>query len=367
MRILHVTEAMASGTLQVLAQLAHAQVADGNVVHVAHSIRKETPSAEKLAAMLPGAATRENLPFVTEISPIRDLVSAVQLARIIARFRPDIVHAHSSKAGAIARLVCWARRSPALCYSPHGFAFLREDISESRRLLFQQAEALLARMCGTIIACSNSEGDLAKNRLRAKQVVVVDNAIDLTAIPVHGGNPSTPLTITTSGRLSYQKAPWRFAELARALADTGARFQWMGDGDVSLMEQDGQPRPANLEITGWLDRRELLARLANADVYVLLSLWEGMPLVLIEAQAVGLPAVVTDIAGSRDVMGNEQTGFICAQDSQWISRVRQLIADSALRAKMGKAARQQALLRFSLERQHRQVMQVYASCLRGRR
>src|SRR5690606_32521339 len=196
MRILHVTEAMAAGTLQVIAQLANCQVAEGHTVHIVHSTRRDTPSPEKLSAMLPAAAIRTEFPFVTNISPLRDLLSIWRIRRLILDIKPDIVHAHSSKAGAIVRLACALPRSPPVCYSPHGFSFLREDVSSFSGALFRLIERALARLPGTIMACSESEGRLASSVLRAPRVAVVENSIDTTDLPEHKGGGDKPVIIS---------------------------------------------------------------------------------------------------------------------------------------------------------------------------
>ena len=84
-----------------------------------------------------------------------------------------------------------------------------------------------------------------------------------------------------------------------------------------------------------------------------------MPLSLIEAQVAGLPAVVSDVVGCRDVVKDGVTGFVCRSDDELAVRLKQLIDDPALRHKMGRAAREIGLERFSIARMHREMMSVY--------
>jgi glycosyltransferase involved in cell wall biosynthesis len=88
-------------------------------------------------------------------------------------------------------------------------------------------------------------------------------------------------------------------------------------------------------------------------------MWEGMPLALIEAQATGLPAVVSDVVGCRDVVRDGITGFVCGTMDEVVERVKLLIVDTELRKKMGANARSMALKRFSSERMHRESLAVY--------
>jgi glycosyltransferase involved in cell wall biosynthesis len=96
-----------------------------------------------------------------------------------------------------------------------------------------------------------------------------------------------------------------------------------------------------------------------ADVFVMTSLWEGMPLTLLDAQAIGLPAVVSDVVGCRDVVLDGVTGFICKSDVELMEKTRLLIRDAALRVRMGQAARSMALVRFSSERMHSEILNAY--------
>ena len=97
----------------------------------------------------------------------------------------------------------------------------------------------------------------------------------------------------------------------------------------------------------------------TADIFVMTSLWEGMPLTLLDAQAIGLPAVVPDVVGCRDVVVDGVTGFICKNDSALIEKTRLLIRDVDLRARMGLAAKSMAIQRFSIDRMHSEILDAY--------
>jgi glycosyltransferase involved in cell wall biosynthesis len=362
LRILHITESMASGVLQVLAQLAQAQVEAGARVHITHSVRSDTPADEVLERIFPAPISREIVPLVTAPSIFADLRGMLALAASISRYQPDVVHLHSSKAGALGRIVCRIMGVSPVFYSPHGFSFLRLDIPAIKRKAFFQIERLMAGFGGRIVACSKSEADLAGQLTRPQRVTLVENAIDLQAVPAREARTDESIRVISSGRLCYQKAPWRFYELAHQLRDECAEFTWIGGGDKGFNPYASAKGCDRAHTTGWLDRRALLQLVAGADVYVLLSLWEGMPLGLIEAQTAGLPAVVSDVIGSRDVVKHGVTGFVCANDAEAVQRTQELIADPALRAYMGRAAREMALSRFDARRMHSSLWNLYNAC-----
>ena len=362
LRILHITESMAAGVQQVLAQLAQAQVEAGARVHIAHSIRSDTPAHAVLEKIFPAPISREIVPLVTSPSVLADLRGMVALGASISRYQPDVVHLHSSKAGALGRIVCRVMGVSRVFYSPHGFSFLRLDVSSIKRKAFFQIERLLASFGGRIVACSRSEAELAERVTSPQRVTLVENAINLESVPAREPRIGDSVRVVTSGRLCYQKAPWRFYALAHELRDESAEFTWIGGGDNGSNQYASAKGSDRAHTTGWMDRQALLQLVARADVYVLLSLWEGMPLGLIEAQAAGLPAVVSDVIGSRDVVKHGVTGFVCADDAEAVQRTKELLGDPALRSCMGRAAREMALSRFDARHMHSDLWNLYNAC-----
>lgn len=358
--ILHVTEALGAGVVHSISQLARIQANDGFDVALIHSCRPETPSPDELDRLFPSPIRRIYIPMVTRVSPLKDLRDAIALARLFKQLRPDIIHLHSSKAGVLGRIAAlFAGYGRRTFYSPRGFAFLREDVSSNKRLLYLIFERLAALLRGTLVACSGSEAQLAQDRVGHRHVVLVENSAEFEHIKEAKGSATSRARVVTSGRLCYQKAPWRFRDLANGLNDLSADFIWIGGGELEhfLSIRDGDS--VSLTSTGWLNRAEVLAELSQSDIFVMTSLWEGMPLSLIEAQAAGLPAVVPDVVGCRDIVRHGETGFVCTSDNELALRLRDLIENRELRQTMGRAARKMAKERFSVERMHKEMIKVY--------
>lgn len=362
--IVHVTEALGAGVSHSISQLAKAQVASGCDVVLIHSKRPDTPSEDRLGVLYPSPIKRLLLPMVTQVSLLHDLRALFSLVKLLNTLRPDVLHLHSSKAGVLGRVANLLVRTKArVYYSPRGFAFLREDVSPGRQSMFLLFERIAARLPGVLVACSESEAKLARDHVKHPQVVLVENSAELNHILDAPGSVMPRLRIVTSGRLTYQKAPWRFRDLARKFAMQPVDFVWIGGGDVGDDWALSDASVATLSITGWLNRESVLEELSRADVFVMTSLWEGMPLSLIEAQAAGLPAVVPDAVGCRDIVRDGETGYVCASDEELAQRLSELLASSDLRRTMGKCARNVARSRFSVERMHREMMAVYGfSC-----
>lgn len=359
MKIIHITEAMGAGVAHVMSQLAKAQAADGHDVTVVYAVRPDTPVA-LLPTLFPVPIRLKLVPMVTEVAPLADMRSLMRLYRLLRLEAPDVIHLHSSKAGFLGRLAAFALgKRHRVFYSPHAFAFLREDVSPGRRQLFLNLERFGSKLGGTLIGCSQTEVELARQQVGHKRTVLVENSVDFGEVLPTIGATDGRVRVVTSGRICYQKAPWRFKSLARGCSDLPVDFVWIGDGDLRQELMTEGVLPENVRVTSWLSRGGVYTELAAADIFVLPSLWEGMPLALIEAQAAGLPAVVYDVAGNRDVVIEGQTGFVCQTDAQFLQRTRQLIEDPVLRDSMGQAAREMASQRFAVERMCRIVNAVY--------
>jgi glycosyltransferase involved in cell wall biosynthesis len=167
------------------------------------------------------------------------------------------------------------------------------------------------------------------------------------------------MRIVTCGRVCYPKAPWHFRELARALIDEAVEFVWIGSGELEKELVFPAHEQSNLSLTGWLERESVIRELGRSHIYVQASLWEGMPLSLIEAQVAGLPAVVSDAPGCRDIVVDGVTGYVCKGVAEMKEKVQRLIHDHALRDRMGNAARALGLVRFSTTRMHREMTRTY--------
>jgi glycosyltransferase involved in cell wall biosynthesis len=192
---------------------------------------------------------------------------------------------------------------------------------------------------------------------------LVENAVKLDEF--HAGDQlrrDAEVVVCTSARVTYQKAPWRFTRLAQKLsAHSNARFRWFGDGEADAVERWIDRRA--VEMSGWIPAAELRQRLLQCDIFVLPSLWEGMPIALIEAQASGLPAVASRIVGNRDIIVHGITGFLANDDDELERYTRQLIDDAPLRQRMGAAARAHARARFADTQSFRSYVGVYRRLL----
>jgi glycosyltransferase involved in cell wall biosynthesis len=351
-RIVHCSETLATGVLSVLSCLTRQQARDGHdVILIGSRLRKDTPIGwrEELASEVQFI----DLPMEREITPRADLRSALRMRSVLRELAPEVLHLHSSKAGAVGRFAALGLRT-RIIYQPHGLACLRKDVSPARRAAFASIEAALALLGGVVVACSEGERAEVSKVVREQQVALVWNGIDIASVPAAQPRNGR-IRIGTCGRVSAQKRPRFFAQVAEALRDV-ADFVWIGDGD-----EDGKAAltRAGVRVTGWCARSEALRELSSLQIYAQTSAWEGLPISVIEALAAGLPVVATDIVGNRDLLRGSGTGSLVHTPEEMVDALRPMIDCDELREHAGHAARRLALERFSSAAMMRGYYKLY--------
>ncbi|WOQ69273.1 glycosyltransferase [Microbacterium limosum] len=334
MKIVHVTETLVGGVLAAVAALSAKQAALGHDVVVVYPRKPAVPPEAQLVERFPAEVTRIEVPYRGRIRAIDGLRRA---AIVATRDGVDVVHLHSTFAGFAGRLSPAIRRqADVIAYSPHGWAFLRGDGPAFSNRAAAAVERALRSRCDGLILVSDSEARVTRERLGRSggDVHVLQNGIPVAGLPRAAGSAGRPVVIA-SGRLMEQKAPDRFAEIARSLGGQ-AEFVWIGDGTPE--ERRRWIGDAPVTVTGWLAHTDVVARLAASDVFLFPSRWEGMPISLMEAQVMGLPAVATDIVGNRDVVIPGETGLLCDDTAALTAAVARLVSDRAERDRMAERA-----------------------------
>jgi len=256
------------------------------------------------------------------IDPLLDAKVLFQLAKHVRENDYDLIHAHASKPGYLARVAAVGTRIPVL-YSPHGFSF-HEGVSRFKAQVFAFLERLAAPLTRFIITVSSGERDLARRyRIGSDSLfVVIHTGIDPQPfrvpinVPQQKKNLEIPLAtpiVGSVGRLNNQKSPLDFIRMAAVVHQhqPDVNFIWVGtgplDADARAMTQEMGLSPV-FHFLG--QRQDVPALLHIMDCLVLPSRWEGFPLVVLEALAADVPVVATDISGTREAIEHGQNGWL---------------------------------------------------------
>lgn len=319
--------------------------------------------------------------LVREVRLGRDLTALLGLTRHLMRLRPDIVHTHSSKAGVLGRLAARLARVPVVVHTVHGFSF-SPNHSPVHRTLYRWAERAAAPLTTRFFCVSraNLEEGIRLGFWRRDEVDLVRSGIPLAdyrdrtddpaEVRASLGIPTEAPVVGSVGNFKPQKAP---LDLLRAFAAASARVPSArlvvaGDGPLRARAEEEASRLGiadRVHLLGW--RRDVPRLLRAFDVFLLTSLWEGLPRSILQARAAGVPVVATAVDGSVEAVEEGVTGYLVApRDAEAAgSRVATLLLDPGLRRRMGEAATE-GLEEFDISEMVRRQEEIYARLLSGR-
>lgn len=286
----------------------------------------------------------------------------------------DIVHAHSTAAGALARLLCRiARRHDRCVFSPHAWSFWAAH--GARRTGLVQAERWAARWTAALIAVSDAEmrAGLGAGIGRAEQYATILNGVDVSRFAP--GAPGADGSVICVGRLVRQK---RHDLVVGAFARLHARhprttLTIVGDGpERGSIAADVRRRGLGSAVTLLGERDDVPALLARAGCLLLASDYEGCPISVMEAMASGVPVVATDAGGTAELVVDGRTGILAPRGhvAALADGLERIVSAPVAAARIREAAREVAVRRFGHERVAAETAAVYravAGAARSRR
>jgi glycosyltransferase involved in cell wall biosynthesis len=318
-----------------------------------------------------------------EISPLRDLMATIRLARLIRRQRPQILHTHTAKAGTVGRvaaLLAGSRRPPIIVHTFHGHV-LRGYFGPVRSLFFRVLERRLASITTALVAVSPQvRDDLVSLRVAPRErFVVIRLGIELderVAAEQDGrlesrrylGIPGDRFAVGWIGRMTPVKRTDDVLVAFKRLRESGvdACLCLVGDGPDRAQLEHRAHELGVVRDTLFLGYQEDVAPFYAAfDALVLPSANEGTPVSAIEALAAGRPVVATRVGGVPDVVRDGEDGFLveAGNTDDLADRLGRLARDPALRERMGKQGRARVLPRYAVDRLVDDVDRLYRSLL----
>jgi glycosyltransferase involved in cell wall biosynthesis len=299
------------------------------------------------------------------VSPRSLLASVRQVHDRAKSWRADVIHVHSAVAAAVGRIAGWLAAIPVV-YTVHGFAF-KPQVPPLRRLCAFAGERLLAPLSTHVICVSPAERELAlKLGMPERRVTVIPNGVSDSAARAQPS--SGPATLIMVARMA---APKRHDLLLQALQVLQARGiapppTVMAGGGPLLAKCRETATASGLSCVSFCgDISNVDDRLAQCQVFVLLSDHEGQPISVIEAMRAGLPIVASDLPGIRTQITPGVEGLLTNNEPRAIADVlERLMTDPLLRARLGAAARRRFEEEFSAACMAEQVAQVYGRSAR---
>jgi glycosyltransferase involved in cell wall biosynthesis len=257
------------------------------------------------------------------INPVKDGLALIELYFFIKKNAIQIIHTHSSKAGILGRLAGALAKTPRIIHTAHGWSF-NDYQSAVIRYLYVWLERFCANFTSKIIVVSafDRKQGLKRSIGRPDQYSLIRYGLEIDGFKdLEKGSQARKFLGISDGALVVgmvacfkpQKAPLDFIELAARVSKNfpGTKFVLVGDGKLRR-KIELRIRQLNLEteviLTGWRQDIPLLMR--GFNIFVLTSLWEGLPIVVLEAMACAVALVATDTGGIREVVADGQGGYL---------------------------------------------------------
>ena len=316
-----------------------------------------------------------------DISPFYDLLALLELTKLFLNEKPSILHTHSSKAGILGRLAAVLAGVPIVVHTYHGFGFHDRQPTFVKNL-YVFLERICARLTDVLVFVSRANITYAAEHglVRPQDATLIRSGVKLAGLPapveaaklkMSAGIGMHKLLVVSVGNLKPQKNAGDFVTAAARISAEvpEARFVFLGDGP-QRRALEARAFALGLEGTvlflGW--RRDVPQWLAAADIFVLTSLWEGLPRALVEAMKSGLPAVCYATDGIVDLIKDGENGFMVEPGNHraLATRVIALLKDEPRRKTLGAAAAAAIGPEFDIDGMVRAQEALYERHLIGR-
>lgn len=322
MRLLQVLEPSGGGSGRHFVDLCRGMHARGHIVHAVYSpVRAEDRFVEELQSL--GLAGMHAVAMARSPGP-SDVAAYGALHSVIRQAGPfDIIHGHSSKAGALSRIRLPGRHVPRV-YTPHAFRTMDPGLGNLGRKIYGSIEKLLARGFTDRLICVSADEYAHARALgmsRTKLSIVV-NGVETPPNDSRGavrralGIPANALLFGFVGRLCHQKAPERLVAAFQLVASRvpDAHLLMIGSGeekDAISRQIAASEHASRIHLTSCLTGPQAMAAI---DVLVMPSRYEAMSYVMLEAAAAGKPLILTDVGGASTVLKDGQNGVLVEND-----------------------------------------------------
>lgn len=347
-------EAFGGGMFEITRMQAEGLARLGFEVAIAHGRRPETP--KHVEKVIDSSVQLIPLPW-TRRSVGAQVRAQRALRRIVREWKPDLIHLMSSFSGLHG---VFAAADIPTVYTPQAYAFMIVGEPVYKRWIYLMIESFVASRVTVVGACSLSEGEQARSLPGSHAVVVVPNGIDELSrddfvISNHRRKPK----VVGMGRPLPQRQPEACARILAAVGDVG-EVKWIGGGPEERAGTRALTE-AGIPMTGWMPRVEVLRSLAESMVYLHWTAWDGLPLSVLEAMALDVVVVASDIGPNREVLGSEQ---VCRSEREAAELVRRLLVDPGMRERFIENQRERRRF-YGAEAMVERWAEVYASLLGG--
>lgn len=299
------------------------------------------------------------------INPAKDIKAFRQIRKCLKDNKPDIVACHSSKAGILGRLAAWSLGIPVV-FTAHGWAFT-DGVPKKQRILYRVIEKIAALFSSHIITVSEYDRNLAlKYRIiKPEKISAIWNGMPMLPPERKDRPEGSPTRLLMVARVGPQKDHMRLIRALWGCTDLNWTLDLAGGGDDLELRQSAGQMQLSDRINFLGERLDIPFLMQEADLFVLTSNWEGLPLTIIEAMGAGLPVIATDVGGVGELIEHGKTGYLVPpnSDDQLLKRLKELIPDAGKLRQMGRAGRKRYEDCFTFSTMAHKTLAVYEHVL----
>jgi glycosyltransferase involved in cell wall biosynthesis len=308
------------------------------------------------------------------LNPLLDIKNIWQFRKIIKKELPDLMHVHSSKGGFLGRIaakICSVRS----ILTPNGPSYL--SFTGLKRIIFFSLEVLAKPLTDKILAVSHSEAYRMQYEVghKPEKINVVLNSIrtdDPTKKEIKSYGENATYRIGTIARLTYQKNPLLFVEVARlvALRYPDVEFVILGGGETDHLGEQVNALIVKYGLTGkfhilqWGHFSGSQSFLLSLDIFMLTSIFEGLPFSLLEAMSLGIPCVVSKCDGCNDVVHNGTNGFACITKEEYAETIINIIENRVVAERIGEAGKHYVESKHNIKNAIKDIENCYLDVLK---
>ena len=255
--------------------------------------------------------------LIRQINPLWDWKAYKEIQNVLKRLQPDIVHAHSSKAGVLGRYAASSLGIPSV-FTAHGFSFT-EGVHPIKRQIFKRIEKAAAKKGSGIIAVSEYDRQLAirEGICPPEKITTIHNGIPDIPPELMADPSLQPPRLVMVARFDRPKNHRLLLEALGKLKDLPWHLELIGDGPLRS-EMESVTRRLGLKTRIFFSGmcNDVAERLARCQLFLLISNWEGLPLTVIEAMRAGLPVVCSNVGGCEELIEDGVNGWLVPRNNQ---------------------------------------------------
>ena len=368
MRIVYiVTRADPIGGVQIhIKDLAAAAQAQGHVVTVLTG--GSGPFLNALRAQ--GTPTIVLRHLLVPIGPVRDLLALREIHAVVKELRPDLLAVHSAKASVLGRLVGRWLGIPVVL-TAHGWTFT-PGFPPLQAAAYRHIERLTGPLASKIIAVSEFDRRLALHEriVAEERIVTVHNGMPDIPPGLRADPGRSPPRLIMVARLGAQKDHTSLLRALEGLKHREWELELIGDGPLmGEMKSLAATLGLGTRVRFLGQRMDVDQLMAEAQISLLVTNWEGFPLSIIESMRAGLPVVASSVGGIGEAICDGETGYLVPRGDVEVlrDRIDRLLTDPALRVRMGTSGRTRYEQHFTLDRTVTKTLAVYSDALAGRK